>query len=85
MGGRKIIVKESVAESIAEIAWYIESKGMVTTAEKFSDDVYDFLITLADKRKSYPVCKEPKRKAVGYKCIHTKKNIHSYLFVIDSI
>ena len=42
MGQREIIIKESVADSIAEIAWYIESKGMVATAEKFADDVYDF-------------------------------------------
>ena len=35
MGQREIIIKESVADSIAEIAWYIESKGLVATAEKF--------------------------------------------------
>jgi hypothetical protein len=39
MGKRKIIVKESVAKSIAEIAWFIESKGLLKTAEKFSDAV----------------------------------------------
>lgn len=39
MGQREIIIKESVADSIAEIAWYIESKGLVSTAEKFSDNV----------------------------------------------
>lgn len=36
------MVKHSVADSIAEIAWFIESKGMVATAEKFADNVYDF-------------------------------------------
>ena len=43
MGGRKITVKQSAADSIAEIAWFIESKGMIKTAEKFSDQVYDFI------------------------------------------
>jgi len=57
MGARKVIVRKSAAESIAAISWYIESKGMLTTAEKFADDVYDFFLKLADKRKSYAVCK----------------------------
>ena len=35
MGGRKITVKQSAADSIAEMAWFIESKGMIKTAEKF--------------------------------------------------
>jgi hypothetical protein len=34
VGQREIIIKESVADSITEIAWYIESKGLVATAEK---------------------------------------------------
>lgn len=33
MGRRKINVKQSAAESIAAIAWYIESKGLLATAE----------------------------------------------------
>jgi len=32
MGSRKITVKQSAAESIAAIAWFIESKGMIATA-----------------------------------------------------
>lgn len=39
MGSRKIRVEPAAAESIAAIALYIESKGMVATAEKFADDV----------------------------------------------
>jgi len=73
MGARKVIVRKSAAESIAAISWYIESKGMLTTAEKFADDVYDFFLKLADKRKSYAVCKEPSRADLGYKCVAYKK------------
>jgi len=43
MGSRKVVVKQSVADSIAEIAWFIESKGLGATAENFSDEVYDYL------------------------------------------
>jgi len=70
---REIIIKESVAESIAEIAWYIESKGLVATAEKFADGVYDFFIKLADSRKNYAVCRDPERSLIGYKCISYKR------------
>ena len=73
MGSRKVVVKQTAAESIAAIAWYIESKGLIATADKFIDNVYDYFIRMADKRKSYPVCREPGRAALGYKCIPYKK------------
>ncbi len=57
MGRRKIIVKQTAAENIAAIAWFIESKGMVVTADKFTDAFYDHFIHIADIRKSYPVCR----------------------------
>ncbi len=50
MGGRKVIVKQTTADNIAAIAWYIESKGMIATADKFADDVYDYFIKLSDTR-----------------------------------
>ena len=62
-----------MADSIAAIAWYIESKGLVNTAEKFADSVYDFLIKLSDSRRNHAVCREPDRALVGYKCIPYKK------------
>jgi hypothetical protein len=73
MGSRKITVKQSAADSIAEIAWFVQSKGMVKTVEKFSDNAYDFLFILSKGIKSYPKCKEPIRATLGYKCIPYKK------------
>ena len=73
MGRRKITVKETVAISIAEVAWYIESKGLIATAEKFADDVYDFFIKLSDSRKTHAICRDPERALLGYKCISYKK------------
>jgi hypothetical protein len=84
MGNRKVVVKESAAESIAAIAWYIESKGLVATADKFADDIYDYFIKIADKRKSYPVCKEPERASLGYKCIPYKKK-YTIVFIESEI
>ncbi len=73
MGSRKVTVKESVAESIAVVAWYIESKGMVKTAENFADAVYDCFIKLSDSRRGYALCRDPERALMGYKCISYKR------------
>lgn len=72
-GGRKVIIKQSVADSLAEIAWFTESKGLVATAEKFVDDAYDFFLKLSDSRKSYALCREPERALLGFKCISYKR------------
>jgi len=73
MGRRKVIVKQTAADNIAAIAWYIESQGMVATADKFTDYVYDYFIKLSDTTKSYSLCREPQRALLGYKCIPYKK------------
>ena len=73
MGRRKIIVKQTAADNIAAIAWFIESKGLIGTANQFTDDTYDFFIKLSDKLKSYPICRDPGRAILGYKCISFKK------------
>lgn len=73
MGRRKVTVKETVAGSIAEIAWYIESKGLIATAENFADGVYDFFIKLSDSRRNHAICRDPERAVLGYKCIPYKK------------
>ena len=73
MGRRRVVVKESAADNVAAISWYIESKGMLATAEKFADEVYDYFLKLADNRKSYATCREPARAALGYKCFPYKK------------
>jgi len=62
-----------VANSIAQVAWYIESKGLVITAERFADDVYDFISKIADTRRQHAVCRDPERKLLGYKCLSYKK------------
>ena len=73
MGFRRIVIKQSVAESIAEISWYLESEGLLATAEKFSDDAYDFIAKLADNRRVHRPCRDPERDTMGYKCISYKK------------
>jgi hypothetical protein len=73
--GREVTVKETVADSIAEIAWYIESKGLVATAEKFADEVYDFFIKLSDSRRVHAICRDPGGPCSVINAFHTKRNI----------
>ena len=73
MGKRKVVIKQSVADSIAQIAWFIESKGMVTTAEKFSDSVYDYFEEMSNDRRTFAICRDPVRASLGYKCVSFKK------------
>jgi hypothetical protein len=73
VGRRKVTIKQSVAESIAAVAWFIESKGLVVTAEKFTDGVYNFLIKLADARSGHAVCHDPQRALLDYKCMSYRK------------
>ena len=56
---------------------------MIATADKFTDDVYDAFLKLADERKSYPVCREPERAVFGYKCIPYKKKYTVVLIESD--
>ena len=83
MGFRKIVVKQSAAKSIAAIAWFIESKGMLSTADKFIENLYHFFLKLADDRKVYAVCREPKRAILRYKCITYKKKYTIVLIESD--
>lgn len=73
MGNRKVTVQQRAADNIAAIAWFIESKGLVATAEAFTDRVYDFFLQLGNTLKAYPICREPKRAKLGYKCIPYRK------------
>ncbi len=49
MGKRKVIIKQSIDQRIAEISWFVESQGMTATAENFSDSAYDFFEKLSDE------------------------------------
>lgn len=84
MGTRKVVVKQSAADNIATIAWFIESKGLVSTAEKFVDTVYDYFYKLSDVKKSFAYCKEPHRATMGYKCITYKKK-YTIVFIESDV
>jgi plasmid stabilization system protein ParE len=84
VGVRTVVVKQSAAESIAEISWYLESEGLLATAEKFTDDAYNFIEKLGDSRKGYRTCREPIREALGFKCIPYKKKYTIVFIELDA-
>jgi len=84
VGKRQIVIRQSAAESIAKISWYIESKGMFATAEQFADASYDFIEKLADQRKSHRLCRDPDRSALGFKCVSFRKK-YTVVFIETDI
>lgn len=79
MGSRKITVKLSAAERIAAIAWFIESKGMIATANKFTDAAYDYFITLAKVSNHTRFAVNHKGLLQVTNALPIKRNISSYL------
>jgi len=84
MGRRKVTIKQSAAFSIAQIAWFIESNGMVKTAEKFVDDVYDYLLRFENEIITYPFCRDEKRKLIGLKCKPYKRKFTIVILETDN-
>ena len=72
-----------MADSIAEIAWYIGSKGLIAAAEHFTDDVYDFLVKLSDSRRSHAICRDPISRLIGYECVSCEEKYTIVFLEID--
>jgi hypothetical protein len=73
MGKRKVSILEPAATSVAEIAWFIESKGLPQTAKKFVIGAFDFFDKLSDERIEHKPCTYEKWKALSYRCVSYKK------------
>ena len=56
MGKRKVTILETAVTSIAEIALFIEGKGMPQTAKKFVDDAFQFFEKLSDEKLEHKPC-----------------------------
>lgn len=56
MGKRKISILEPAATAVAEVAWFIENKGLTQTAKRFVDDVFSFFDKVSDDRIEYKPC-----------------------------
>ena len=79
MGKRKVIILEPAATRVAEIAWFIEHKGLPKTAKKFVDELFRFFETLSDERILHKPCTYNKWKQRNYRCVSYKKYVIAYL------
>src|SRR5689334_11465959 len=73
MGKRKVSILEPAATTLAEIALFIEAKGMPQTAKKFIDDAFIFFEKLSDERIEHRPCTHRRWKKLNYRCISYKK------------
>lgn len=73
MGKREVTILEPASTAVAEIAWFIESKGLPQTAKQFVLDVFDFFEKLSDPRLRYRPCSYSKWNELGYKCVSFRK------------
>lgn len=67
-----------------QISWYIESKGMIAAADKFSDSISDFIEKLSDDRITHRLCREPERAVIGFKCVQFRKKYTIVFFESDT-
>ena len=80
MGKRKVSILEPAAEAVADIALFIESKGMPQTAKKFVDKAFEFFEQLSDERIEHKPCNYNNVwKYLEYRCVTYKKYVVAYL------
>ena len=80
MGKRKVTILEPAAETVADVALFIESKGLPQTAKKFVDEAFAFFEKLADERIEHKPCKYNNVwKYLDYRCVTYKKYVVAYL------
>jgi hypothetical protein len=80
MGKRKVGILEPAATAVAEVAWFIENKGLPQTAKKFVTEAFEFFGKLSDDRIEHKPCSYNKWKNLKYRCItYKKKYVVAYL------
>lgn len=57
MGKRKITILEPAATAVAEIAFFIESKGLPATAKKFVREAFAFFEKISDDIIEHSLCR----------------------------
>jgi hypothetical protein len=86
VGKRKVNILEPAATAVAEIAFFIESKGLPETAKKFVDEAFTFFDKLSSDMIEHMKCKQRLWNRLGYRCItYKKKYVVAFLSLKDEI
>jgi len=80
MGKRKVSILEPAADAVADIALFIEGKGMPETAKKFVDEAFEFFEKFSYERIEHKPCNYNNLwKYLDYRCVGYKKYVVAYL------
>ncbi|MES1222412.1 MAG: hypothetical protein ABUT20_43360, partial [Bacteroidota bacterium] len=60
-------ILEPAATAVAEIAWFIENKGLSQTGKKFVNDAFLFFKKLSDETLEHKSCSYARWKVMGYR------------------
>jgi len=69
MGKRKVTILETAVAAVAEIALYIEGRGLPQTAKKFVDNAFKFFEHLSDDIMEHKPCTNDLWKDLDYRCV----------------
>jgi len=69
VGKRKITILDTAVDGVAEVAFYIEGKGLPQTAKKFVDEAFEFFYALSDERIVHRPCSYLPWKELTYRCV----------------
>jgi hypothetical protein len=86
MGKRKVTILDTAVENVAQVALYIEGKGLPKTAKKFVDEAFEFFGKLSDDIIIHRPCKHLEWMELNYRCANfRKKYVVAYLDNTDEI
>ena len=86
MGKRKVSILEPASSAVAEIAYFIESKGLPQTAKKFVDEAFEFFDKLSGDFSVHKPCVYEAWKKLNYRCVsYRKKYVVAYLSLKNEI
>jgi len=82
MGESKVRFSKKFADDLADLVYFIESKGMPQTAQKYVNKVYNFIHRLQYDKVEFAYCNDVARSLSGLKCIkfNTKYTLVFYQF-----
>ncbi len=73
-------ILDKAVEEVAHVAYFIESKGLPSTAKSFVDDAFRFFHTLGNPSLKHRPCKFLNWSEAGYRCASfRKKYLVAYL------
>lgn len=86
MGQRKVTILPEVSDELASIIYFIESKGLSSTARKFFIEALDFFEALGNDFIERRDCPHKRWEGLNYKCVsYKKKYVVAFLSKKDEV